>query len=191
MFLHKEYTLAKFSSALAQTLDYEGWYSNDPSDHGGETYRGISRKFWPDWTGWPLIDISKSSPGFPHCGFAQYELLAEMVSDFYEEHFWDAIMGEAILDQATAEYLFDIAVNHGVGTAVKLAQGCCVRFGSDIEVDGKMGDKTMSAINQWCVGRTSRAFLKLLKYARMGRYIQIVAADPSQMKFFVGWINRS
>ncbi len=48
-----------FQKALAHTLEFEGGYANDPADSGGETFRGISRRNWPQWEGWPLIDQAK------------------------------------------------------------------------------------------------------------------------------------
>ncbi len=48
-----------FAEALKHTLEFEGGYANDPADRGGETFRGISRKNWPRWSGWDLIDQVK------------------------------------------------------------------------------------------------------------------------------------
>ena len=39
--------MGDFKTSLARTLRWEGGYSDDPVDRGGETYRGISRKNFP------------------------------------------------------------------------------------------------------------------------------------------------
>lgn len=41
-------------------IKHEGGYVNDPDDKGGETYKGIARKFNPDWKGWKIIDKSSN-----------------------------------------------------------------------------------------------------------------------------------
>ena len=49
-----------FKKALEHMLKFEGGYANDPNDSGGETFRGVSRRNWPKWPGWPLIDRAKA-----------------------------------------------------------------------------------------------------------------------------------
>ena len=55
--------MAKFSEAEKITCKNEGGYANNPSDNGGETYAGIARKFWPNWSGWAKIDAIKKQYG--------------------------------------------------------------------------------------------------------------------------------
>ena len=42
--------MANFSDAYALTSAHEGGYVNDPVDRGGETYRGIARRYFPNAT---------------------------------------------------------------------------------------------------------------------------------------------
>ena len=56
--------MANFNESFNITLGYEGGYSNDPDDAGGETYKGISRRYHPGWKGWALIDELKSKGVF-------------------------------------------------------------------------------------------------------------------------------
>lgn len=53
--------MANFKIALDKVLSREGGYINDPDDKGGETYKGISRKYNPDWKGWRIIDNTKKN----------------------------------------------------------------------------------------------------------------------------------
>jgi lysozyme family protein len=55
--------MAHFKTAYALTMGHEGIYSNNPKDRGGETYKGIARKFHPSWEGWKAIDRMKNKPG--------------------------------------------------------------------------------------------------------------------------------
>jgi len=85
---------AAFLAVLAKTLKQEGGYVNDPYDSGGETYRGISRRAWPSWKGWPLIDQAKTdglkSPKAIDRHFEDDAEMFELVADFYFANFWQA-----------------------------------------------------------------------------------------------------
>ena len=50
--------MANFIKSYEITCKHEGGYSFDPDDAGGETYKGISRRFNPQWSGWKIIDYS-------------------------------------------------------------------------------------------------------------------------------------
>lgn len=39
--------MADFDKAHLEVMGNEGGYANNPVDAGGETYKGIARKFWP------------------------------------------------------------------------------------------------------------------------------------------------
>ncbi len=53
-----------YSQIIPTTLAHEGGYANHPSDKGGETYRGITRKHNPNWEGWAFIDeVKKTGKG--------------------------------------------------------------------------------------------------------------------------------
>ena len=51
--------MAYFGDAFKKLSIKEGGYVNDKDDAGGETYRGISRKYNPTWQGWTMIDSYK------------------------------------------------------------------------------------------------------------------------------------
>ena len=38
-------------------MKHEGGYVFDPDDSGGETYKGVARKFHSKWEGWSKIDL--------------------------------------------------------------------------------------------------------------------------------------
>ena len=48
---------------ISNTLETEGYYVNDPSDSGGETYCGIARNSNPKWQGWKIVDKHKLNTG--------------------------------------------------------------------------------------------------------------------------------
>jgi len=117
--------MANYKSAISKVLLTEGGYVNDPDDNGGETYRGIARKFWANWSGWVIIDICKKDPkNFPK-NLNTNPTLNELIIGFYKINFWDKVGGDAIKDQNIAYVLVDTAVLEGIKPAVKREQGIC------------------------------------------------------------------
>ena len=50
---------SKAIKLIDMVLKHEGGYANVSGDLGGETYRGISRKNFPSWNGWEIVDEKK------------------------------------------------------------------------------------------------------------------------------------
>jgi len=196
----------KFKIAYKMTLGHEGGYVNDPDDRGGETYKGIARKFHPDWLGWQIIDKLKES-------FGIYEInktlgnslgLQAAVEDFYYKKFWLP----ANLDEfppVIANEIFDTGVNQGLGTAVKYLQEALNLLNNtgkhfaDITVDGGLGRMTLEAFNSYLETdrfqfRTRESNLKVLLKIMNGlqfqKYLRIVKSNPDQEKYFYGWVKR-
>jgi lysozyme family protein len=113
--------MSAFDNSLIKTLKYEGGYVNDPSDAGGETYKGISRKNWPGWSGWKIIDSYKTKSNFSKLLLSDTNL-DKSVSDFYYNNFWKYIGGDKLKNEKIAFVIFDTAVNNGINTAIKLVQ---------------------------------------------------------------------
>jgi len=119
--------VANYKSAIGKVLKSEGGYSNDPDDGGGETYKGISRRFWPQWLGWTIIDALKKESKFPKKPTTPNEIEIDVqlqyeVQMFYYEQFWVKIGGDKISNQGIADLLVDSAVNEGIKPAIKRAQ---------------------------------------------------------------------
>lgn len=160
--------MAIFELAIDKTLKWEGGYSNDPDDNGGETYRGISRVHNPNWDGWAEIDaIEDKEEGdiFPQ--------LEDNVRAYYKKHYWDKIRLNEIADQRTAGFLFDFYVHSGAN-AVKQAQHV-----AGTTVDGIMGHLTRTAINK------KQGMFDLLKVKRIA-YLRSL----NKPKYINGWLNR-
>lgn len=120
--------MADFQLALEKLLDLEGRkLTNDPNDPGGQTYYGISRRAFPRWMGWAIID----SGGEPHI---------DLVADLYKSAFWEPLRCDE-MTYPIAFKLFSMAVNVGQGDAVKFLQ-----LALDVHPDGKLGPVTMAAL---------------------------------------------
>ncbi len=186
-----------FDAALAQVLEHEGGYVDDPDDRGGETYRGIARRFHPDWPGWTRIDRAKRRADFPRCLDDDRELQAA-VAELYRRLYWEPVGGDRLPDEALGIELMDTAVNMGVRRAARFLQEALnllnrnQRSWPDLVVDGWIGDKSIAALNKCLRGRNGRDWLlKVLNTLQAERYLDIMRRDPSQERFARGWLKRT
>lgn len=163
--------MSDFLPAFERMLINEGGYRliKVDGDTGGWTYAGISRKNWPNWAGWDDIDAQRVPD-------------ANLVRGFYKVNFWNPLQLSDVSSQRTAQTIFDFAVNAGPATAAKLAQ---IVVGTT--PDGKIGPRTIEALNMADPDRFALAYA----LAKIARYRDIVTRDRSQLKFLLGWINRT
>lgn len=170
-----------FERALARLLPIEGGYANDPDDNGGETMYGITeavaRAF--GYTG-PMKDIPM-----------------ETVRIIYRTIYWKPLCLNMVsaCDEELACDLFDTQVNCVPGVAATFLQtalNALNRAGKswpNIEVDGKMGPATLSALSS--VPASDLKFLrKLYDAQRVTHYLKITQRNESQEKFIRSWLNR-
>lgn len=138
--------MANFDQAYQRTIvAHEGGYRNVSWDAGGETYRGITRKWFPNAGIWPFIDAKKQS-GSIKLGTIWPEL-EYAVKSFYRFGLWNTMQGDKIVNQQLAEYIFDFIVQSGPDE-LKHVQTCTNNFVSTkLKVDGVFGPKTIAAIN--------------------------------------------
>tara|TARA_R100000908_G_C3687869_1_gene103589 strand:- start:135 stop:608 length:474 start_codon:yes stop_codon:yes gene_type:complete len=151
-----------FDEIIEQVLEHEGGYVNDPKDLGGETKYGITKRFYPE------LNIK--------------ELTIEKAKQIYKDDYWDKNRVES-LPQELWHIFFDMCVNMGRRTAVKVLQRAAVNRGRDIEVDGGLGPATIGALKGVELDRV-RAF-------RVKYYVDLITARPEQEKFFLGWFRRA
>lgn len=184
--------MADFKTALKDTLGIEGGVSNNPKDRGGFTYKGISRKNWPRWAGWVLVDELMNSGSLIHPQVV--DKLDRMVDDFYLVNFWDRISLSSITNQKIANELFDTSVNVGTKTAATFLQRALNllnqegKLYEDITIDGIIGIKTLQLTN---LHPYPDALLKLLNGLQLSYYVVICEKDATQETFLRGWLKRT
>jgi lysozyme family protein len=162
--------------ALAFTLGNEGGYVNHPADPGGATNFGIIQRNLDRWNG------AHPDLGFP--GDVK-DLTRNQAEEIYRADYW---RWDAISDPAIAIKLFDIGVNCGTGTSIKLLQKAVNKLVQPpIAVDGQLGPGTLSAAN----AQPPDALLQALCQAQVEYYQAIVERNPSQSVFLKGWLNRA
>ena len=132
-----------FDKAIKVILKHEGGYVNHPSDPGGETNYGISKRAYPS------LDIDKLS-----------EHDAKVI---YKEDYWDKIRGDD-LPEGLSLVVFDMAVNAGIKRAIKLLQGIL-----RVKKDGIIGPKTLGSIE----GRDIKELIYLYSIERITYYTSL------------------
>lgn len=160
-----------FAKALTHVLEMEGGYGDDPYDPGGPTNLGITLKVYADWTG-QTIDASSRER-------LKQELKAlpiETARAIYRARYWDPAACES-LPPAIAFLHFDTAVNHGVGTAIRLLQQA-----AGVETDGELGPVTSAAV----AAADVTDILDKIAELRRQRY----RALPHFWRFGRGWLRR-
>jgi lysozyme family protein len=112
-----------FDEAFDALLGHEGGYANHPSDPGGETMWGVTRRV-------------ASQEGY----VGDMRMLPrETAKAIYRKRYWDAVRADSMPD-ALKFSLFDAAVNSGVSQAVKWLQRAM-----DVGDDGILGPLTLDA----------------------------------------------
>jgi lysozyme family protein len=110
-----------FSSVIEMVLHHEGGYVNHPSDPGGETKYGISKRAYPE------IDI--------------VSLTEEDAGEIYFKDYWSKIKGDD-LPPAVACVVMDYSVNSGISRASKALQRACGNEAGD----GIIGPHTLASV---------------------------------------------
>ena len=183
-----------FETAYAAMLRHEGWYSDDPNDPGGPTWRGIARNRQPAWPGWTRFDEIVAR--FPSVREAIPELrrdpvLAGMVEDLYHSTFWRPLRLDEIADPTISAKVFDMTVNMGWAPAVLCLQNACnylIRRAEEIAEDGKIGPRTIAAVN----AQNPRRLLLALRGYHFMHYERLVEGPNARFETFApGWLERA
>lgn len=107
-----------FDTAFSRLIGSEGGYVNDPSDPGGETKFGISKRAYPD------VNIAS--------------LTVETAKELYRRDFWN-VLGD--IDPMLKFQVFDFAVNSGIQTAIRKLQASI-----GVADDGHWGPASAAAL---------------------------------------------
>jgi lysozyme family protein len=156
--------MSKFDEIIEGVLKHEGGYVNDPTDLGGETNYGITKRFYPD------VDIKN--------------LTKEGAKEIYKKDYWDKNKVDDLPDDLKHIY-FDMCVNQGRGTAVKVLQRAINGKGGKIAVDGGFGPGTKGALAKY------KPSVERVRCYRLKHYYDLVNKKPEQEKFLFGWYRRA
>lgn len=152
----------RFQSIISNTLKNEGGYVSDPSDPGGETKFGISKRSHPD------LDIRDLSVG-------------EAKSIYRKEYYEDTNIN-CLSDYKLTRKVFDVGVNIGPKRAITFLQSTMNDLGYELEVDGILGPKTLDTVNSH---DAQVEIIKLFK-DRVKKYYKSLKSK----RFEKGWLRR-
>ena len=154
----------EFNDVIDKVLEHEGGYVNDPNDLGGETKYGITKRFYPD------VDIKS--------------LTKEDAKDIYKRDYWDKNKIDDLPDNLK-HIFFDMCVNQGRGTAVRVLQRAINSKGGNLTVDGGFGSGTSFALAKY-TPEVAR-----VRCYRLKHYYDLVNKKPEQERFLFGWYRRA
>ena len=154
-----------YFTSLQNVLKSEGGWSDNPSDPGGATMKGITLEVYRAWKRNPHItkDELKAIPDVD-------------VYNLYKQNYWDKCRCDDL--PAGIDYaVFDASVNMGVGRAAKLIQEAV-----GVVADGIIGNGTIEAINK----TNPRSILENFSVEKQNFYKSL----PTFETFGKGWLNR-
>lgn len=146
-----------FDQAFDRLMSNEGGYVFNIQDEGGETNWGIAKRSYP------TVDIKN--------------LTREGAKAIYLRDFWLAGKMDQF-DAAIGFQVFDAAVNHGIGNAIRMLQKA-----ASVADDGHIGDITVAAIKAKSVTDMLMLFIAFR--------IRFWTKLSTWSTFGKGWANRS
>lgn len=165
-------------------LQHEGGFVNDPDDKGGFTYRGITRKNFPNWEGWQIVDTNLP---LKNGQIIKNEELEQYVREFYYDNFYHLMKIDEIDNMLISGHLLCHGVNAGIKNSVKILQKSINTICNDnISVDGIIGKITLNYANS----NVQEEIANEMIVKRKEYYTNLAKRNPSQQKFLKGWINR-
>jgi lysozyme family protein len=154
-----------FEPSLAFVLEYEGGYTDHPSDPGGATNLGIT-----------IAELARVR-GHPVSKADVRALTREEAAGIYASRYWAPICGDE-LPAGVDLAVFDCAVNQGLGRAVPYLQ-----MAAGVAADGHLGPMTLAAVKAAPADRLLLEFMA----RRMNAYGHLTSLFRT---FGLGWSRR-
>jgi lysozyme family protein len=120
--------IQNYEHCLQLLLEHEGGFVNHPSDPGGITNHGVTKKVYEDWVG---REVSEQE---------MRDLTVDDVAPIYKNNYWDR-GGCDELPSGVDWCVFDWGVNSGMSRSAKALQRIV-----GVEVDGGIGPMTIQAV---------------------------------------------
>ncbi len=121
--------MMNFDTAFERLIGHEGGYVNHPEDPGGETNWGVTLR-------------TAREAGYTG---SMRDLTREQAKEIYRTAYWGRAQAEQY-DGAIAFQVFDAAVNHGIGQAIRFLQRAV-----GVADDGAVGPVTLAAVRAMSV----------------------------------------
>ncbi len=168
--------MASFDLFLPMLLKFEGGYSDNPTDPGGETNKGITMRTFQSCA-LPLLGVVPSSDNLKALTDGQAGII-------YKALYWNKVQGDAIGLQDLANIVCDFFVNAGTHATTLLQQVINdLSTGAKIVVDGGIGQATLQAL-------ASLDQVQVYQQYKQGRIAYYQALGKRFPQFLQGWLNR-
>lgn len=168
---------ARVAQMIDDILRREGGFVNHPADRGGPTNFGVTLATLGDWRGTKvtLADVQK---------LKKEEARTIFGTLYYSRPHINA------LPELLQPIVFDMSINHGPATAIKLLQEVLNNSGAPCDVDGGIGDETVASAKK-AAKALGDALVNRIVARRIELFQAIVDGDASQKVFLAGWLNRA
>lgn len=160
-----------FAEALELTMEFEGGWSNHPSDRGGKTKYGVTEDTLAVYN-----DRSSSRLRIE-------TLTRKQAADVYHLLFWRHMRID-ILPGFLRGFMFDWSVHSG-WFAIRSMQRHL-----KLKPDGIVGPRTRAALDAHIERTGETVLLRALAIRRMKLLCRLVRRDRTQGDFIVGWWDR-
>jgi lysozyme family protein len=158
-------TRDRFPACLAETLRWEGGYSDHPRDPGGPTMAGVIQRVYDAW---------RDQMGLERRHVREIE--RRELEAIYRQNYWRAVRGDE-LPPGVDLVVWDFGVNSGPGRAIRALQACV-----GVTVDGHLGAGTLAAVR----AADPDALVSALMAERR-RFLRQIKTFPT---FGKGWLRR-
>jgi lysozyme family protein len=153
-----------FSKCFTLLLKSEGGFVNNPRDPGGMTNLGVTKVTFDRWTNGDADEQQMRA------------LTPDDVEPLYREWYWDGVRGDD-LPAGVDYFVFDFAVNSGIGTAIRMLQDA-----AGAVPDGKLGPVSITAV----LKQNPRDLILMLQTTRIN-YLRKISTWST---FGKGWTRR-
>ena len=167
--------MLRFEEVAKIVLGHEGGLVDDPVDKGGRTNLGVTQG--------TLNGARAIIPGLPE---RVDDLTRAQALEIYRRLYWDAAKCDQ-MPKPVDFLIFDAAIHGGAGFQLQRALN---QMGAGLREDGSIGPLTLAALDAALVQDFWRV-VGSLQNQRVRWLFEIVRRDPTQKRFFEGWINRA
>jgi lysozyme family protein len=181
----------RFEIANAFTEKWEGALTTNNADRGGITNWGVSLRFLQDYARSNRAYLDSLGVLTPIVYDSIRLLTKKQAHQIFKRAFWDQPLRLSEFPRLTSIMVYDGAINHGPGNAVRMLQRACNDFqeGERLVVDGLIGPRTRARTFS-LGGAHDRELATNFINHRENFFHAIVRNDPSQNVFLRGWLNR-
>ena len=185
--------MSNFDAAFDVVLGHEGGFVDHDADPGGATNFGISLRYLQrrgDLDDDGVLDGDLDGDGDVDIDDI-IALTPARSKHLYHSGFWVPNRLPEVENNEVATKIFDIAVNTGSRQAWRIVQRACntaCEPGDELEVDGKVGPKTLAIVNAIS---QKEVLLDAIRAEQLAFYEDLVERKPDLAVFLDGWANRA